>query len=203
MAMSHSSCGHPRTPAARAACRKTGGPAADTPTPGKPTTRFVMTHADGCTQPDQQHSNGRCPVDAPSSQPRVCKVCTESTGKLTRIIGGWVHIACHNGPVKLASKGLKRPGTQLRTDGDLPDVPRSFTVAIRTAWKRGWIVRVGEQFNDTERRIEVFGTYAVVSLVWKDSNPHGLNGVFLRKLNVSYGTKVGSVNEALRLAAGE
>lgn len=99
-----------------------------------------------------------------------------------------------------SSAPLKRDGTRLRTKGDLADVPRVFTPAIETAWSKAWVVRVGDRYNDTERRVEIFGTRGVVTLIWLDANPHGVNGVTFRPNDSSVTTKTPSVNEALRMA---
>jgi hypothetical protein len=98
---------------------------------------------------------------------------------------------------------LKRPGTHLRTIGDLPDVPRMLAHGCRIAWKHGWDVVVGHQFNDYEKRIVVTGDVAEVALVWKPSLPHGVWGVFVRKHGhpITHRVEAG-VDHAMRLAAG-
>lgn len=164
MAMSHANCGHPRTPAARAACRKAGG---STPHPDALASSVV-------TSTETVEAARR--IRATNPTPRTRKARTGD---------------------------LKRPGTQLRTIGDLADVPTVFTPAIKSAWDRNWIVRVGDQFNESERRVELFGTWGVMSVVWKVANPNGVNGVFFRPSDSSITKRINGVNTALRLAAGE
>lgn len=149
MAFSHANCDHPRTPSARAACRKARGKAA---------------------QGDAKPS-------------------TTITG--TRITP------------KRATGNVKRPGTHLRTIGDLPDVPQMLAYGCRIAWDKEWPVVVGHQFNDSEKRIVVTGPVAEVSLVWKPSLPHGVWGVFVRKHKKPITHRIADINTAFRMAAGD
>lgn len=99
---------------------------------------------------------------------------------------------------------LKRPGTHLRTIGDLPDVPRMLAHGCRIAWDRGWDVVVGHDFNDTEKRIVINGDVAEVALVWKPSLPNGVWGVFVRKHKhpITHRVEAG-VDYAMRIAGGD
>lgn len=168
MAMDHSNCDHPRTPAGRAACRKAraGGaqPAAKTPT-----VRVRPTeHADGCIYAGDPH-NGRCIVKT-TTTPRA------------------------------STKDLKRPGTKIKGTPDMADVPRAFVVALTSARELGWTTRVGEVYNEAERRIEIFGTHGVITLVWSASNPDGLQAFSFRPNNSSVSARTVSVSAAFILA---
>lgn len=100
-------------------------------------------------------------------------------------------------------RGLKRSGTTLRAIHDLADVPHVFGNVIRLAWDREYQVTVGEQFTEGDRRVVIHASHGEVSLVWRESNPTGVNGVFFRPYNSSLTQKVSTVNGALRLAEGE
>lgn len=187
MAMSHADCDHPRTPAGRAACRR-GNP--DLPRvglsneldrlAGKPR-RIVATHHPLCKQPEGHNTPG-CPV--PTGTPAV--VTTPAKRRRSA-----------------ASGQLKRPGTHIRTIGDLPDVPRMLAHGCRIAWQHGWDVVVGHDFNDAEKRIVITGDVAEVALVWRPSLPHGVWGVFVRKHKTSITHRVEEgVEHAMRIAAG-
>lgn len=102
--------------------------------------------------------------------------------------------------VKADTRNLKRPGTQIRTIGDLPDVPRLLAHGCRIAWGKGWPVRVGEQFNDTEARIVIDGDLGEIALVWKPSLPHGVWGVFFRVAGTSVTHRLTTIDQAFRVA---
>lgn len=101
---------------------------------------------------------------------------------------------------KASGKNLKKPGTHLRTIGDLADVPRMLAHGVRTAWTEDWDVVVGEPFNDTEARIVIKGDEADIALVWRPSLPEGVWGVFIRNWNSSVTFKVNSIQEAFEAA---
>lgn len=104
---------------------------------------------------------------------------------------------------KAVSANVKRPGTRLRTIGDLPDVPRMLAHGCRIAWDYGWNVKVGYDFNDTEKRIVIQGTHAEVALVWRPSLPDGVWGVFVRPWDSSITHRIeAGVDHAMRMAAG-
>jgi hypothetical protein len=107
------------------------------------------------------------------------------------------------GSRKSTSVDLKRPGTRLRTIGDLPDVPRMLAHGCRIAWDLGWDVVVGPQFNDDEKRILTNGPVAELALVWKPSTPDGVWGVFVRKHGHPITHRVESIDHAFRLASGD
>lgn len=183
MAMSHANCTHPRTPAGRAACRKLGGPgaaAAATPIPA------IMSDEDKAT---------RAEVLVDGVHPsRSFKRSRKATGTPTPT-------NTTPTPRKAGSMALKRSGTQLRTVADMADVPHVFANAIKEAWNLKWVVRVGEPFNDTERRVEVFGTHGVITLVWSNTNPSDV-GVFFRPANSSVISRVktGKVSDGFVMA---
>lgn len=169
MAMDHSNCDHPRTPAGRAACRKARAGGAETaPKPRTTATPTPDTHAAGCISPGGH--KGRCIVKTIVTTPRA------------------------------STKDLKRPGTKIKGTPDMADVPHAFVVALTSAKGLGWTVRVGEVFNDAERRIEIFGTHGVITLVWSASNPDGLQAFSFRPNNSSVATRTVSVSAAFILA---
>jgi hypothetical protein len=185
MAINHGDCVHPRTPAGRAACRRAGGPG-------------VAMSEDGITPVDidTEGDHPECPPRQPSLRKRQAKALREARTELALGTGT-------KRDRKAVSGQLKRPGTFLRATHDLADVPRRLTPAIRTAWDNGWYVRVGEPYNDTERRIELLAPYGVVSLVWKESLANGVWGVFWRNVGNPITRRIDNVNLAMRLAAGE
>lgn len=98
---------------------------------------------------------------------------------------------------------MKRPGTALKATHDLADVPHVFGNVIRLAWDRDYKVTVGEVFNEGDRRVVIHASHGEVSLVWRETTPNGVHGVFFRPYNSSVTRKVSTVNGALRLAEGE
>lgn len=102
-----------------------------------------------------------------------------------------------------STDNVKRPGTHLRTIGDLPDVPRMLAHGCRIAWDRGWNVTVGYVFNDRERRIVIAGTVAEIALVWRPTLPDGVWGVFVRHNGNSITSRVNSIQEAFDAAETE
>jgi hypothetical protein len=97
------------------------------------------------------------------------------------------------------SENLKRPGTQLRTIGDLPDVPRMLVYGIKMAWSLDYPVRVGERFNDNEARIVIDAPTGEIALVWRPSLPDGVWGIFFRAGYGSVTSRVESVQEAFEM----
>lgn len=98
-----------------------------------------------------------------------------------------------------AVKNHKKPGTQLRTIGDLPDVPRMLVYGVKMAWALDYPVRVGEKFNDNEARIVVDAPSGEIALVWRPSLPNGVWGVFYRAGYGSVTSRVESVQEAFEM----
>lgn len=96
---------------------------------------------------------------------------------------------------------LKRPGTHLRTIGDLPDVPRMLAHGARMAWEKGWEVTIGEKFNDLEARIIIKGDLGEIAMVWKPSLPNGVWGIFFRPDGSSVTHRIDSVQRAFLIAA--
>jgi hypothetical protein len=101
------------------------------------------------------------------------------------------------------SVDLKRPGTRLRGNHDLADVPRVFMRAINAAWENDWEVIVGETFDHTSRRIIVRAEHGDINLAWSSANPNGLQRVAFRPAGTSVTSVVSTLNGALRLAMGE
>lgn len=97
-------------------------------------------------------------------------------------------------------RDLKRPGTQIRAVADMADVPHAFATAIKSAHELGWVVRAGEPYNDTDRRIEIFGTHGTIMLVWSNTNPSGLQAFSFRPKDSSVATRTVSVSAAFVLA---
>jgi hypothetical protein len=104
------------------------------------------------------------------------------------------------GPMRGATN-IKKPGTVLRTIGDLPDVPRMLAYGARLAWANDWEVKVGEPFNDNEARIVINAPAGEIALVWRPSLPDGVWGVFFRAGYNSVTTRCDSVQEAFELGA--
>ena len=217
MAMSHERCDHPRTLAGRAACRKAGGPGGDpsksTPPKGKRYqvrgphgdnradnhTRWTVvdTHDRNITVSKERRRSDAVGVARElNDKPTAVQLPVKASTPIT------VTPPTKRGP-QASTHDLKRPGTQLRTDADLADVPHVFTRGIRRAWSQGWIVRVGDPYNELERRVELFSPRGVVSMVWRDANPNGLHGVFFRPSHSSITSRVSTMNGALRMALGE
>jgi hypothetical protein len=98
---------------------------------------------------------------------------------------------------KVSTRRLKVSGTLIKNEGHLADVPATFAAAIRAAWKLDWDVQVGDQFNETERRIVISGEVGIVSLVWEDG---GRLGVFVRSFDSSITRRVTGWEYALELA---
>ena len=196
MAMSHADCDHPRTPAGRAACRKGNR------TPG---------HDPRCTAPNHNHRKCIVPaVDHTEDWARSASRKRKPRGADTRdpvqrLRDHQKALLDHPSTakrLKARTGDLKRPGTRLRTIGDLPDVPRMLAHGCRIAWDHDWEVKVGHQFNDNEKRIVIDGDVCEVSLVWRPSLPDGVWGVFVRKTSITHRIDAG-VEHAMRIAAGE
>lgn len=105
------------------------------------------------------------------------------------------------GPV-VAKGDNKKPGTVLRTIGDLPDVPRMLAYGARLAWANDWPVVVGHPFNDNEARLVIEAPAGEIALVWRPSLPDGVWGVFFRAGYNSVTTRHDSVQEAFELGSG-
>lgn len=178
---SHDSCDHPTTPAARAACRKAGGPSGGVVRPGLPPRKHRGRHHPECTSPTGHDTLG-CPV--PPGTPAIVKPPARRNRSS-------------------ATVALKRPNERLRTIGDLTDVPPALAVVIRKAWTMdGWETRVGTPYVHDERRVEVTTPHGTLSLVWR-SDKLPLHAVWWRPADTSVQHKIDTVNGALRLANGE
>jgi hypothetical protein len=101
------------------------------------------------------------------------------------------------------SGNLKRPGTRLRTIGDLPDVPRMLAYCARLAWAEGWEVTVGEPFNDIEANLLIKGTIVEIRCIWRHTLKDGIWALHLRRHGSSVGAgAASSALEAVEMAAG-
>jgi hypothetical protein len=96
-----------------------------------------------------------------------------------------------------SNRRLKVSGWQLKSIGDLADVPATLAAPIREAWKRGWVVQVGDRFNEAERRIVITAPGGEVSLVWSED---GRTGVFFRPGNSSVTSRKDGWARAFELA---
>lgn len=170
MAISHADHNHPNTPAARAACRK--------------------RMAAGQSPRDESAERALAGIVKPAQLTVVPR---------TRGDGGVVKGLKATAP-KTSTKALKRTNTHIRADHDLADVPRMLAYGVRLAWAADWDVLVGDRFNVEEARIVIKGDLADISLVWKDSNPEGLNAIWIRHQDSSKQFKVESVQHAIELA---
>lgn len=144
-------------------------------------------------------SNGQSPRD--ESAERALAGITTTPAQMTvvprtRGDGGVVRGAKRAKP---STVNVKRTNTQIKSIGDLADVPRMLAYGVRLAWANEWTVRVGEQFNDTERRIVIDGPVAEIALVWRPSLPDGVWGVFVRKTSITH--RVSDVQTAFAMAA--
>lgn len=219
MAMSHADCDHPRTPAGRASCRRRAiladrdGNAARVapPTPHDEMEAARLTGTLGFLVTPEQVAEDRRQQEAvratDAGQPRRARKArgADTRDPVQRLRDHQKALLAHPSTVKrlkARTGDLKRPGTRLRTIGDLPDVPRMLAHGCRIAWDHDWEVKVGHQFNDDEKRIVIDGDVCEVSLVWKPSLPDGVWGVFVRKTSITHRIDAG-VEHAMRIAAGE
>lgn len=176
----HSNCSHPRTPAGRAGCRKAGTwqEAAGI----KPLKANKPTDCPGGDGHDEHLAlNGECPwcgAVKPAEKPRKAR----ST----------------RGGTDAPDAGRSARTRALKAEHDLADVPHVFTAVIRWAWERGLEVRTANPYNETERRIEIKASQGVGTLVWRHTNPNGINGQFWRPNDTSVTSRVSTVNELMR-----
>jgi len=174
MAISHKDHDHPNTPAARAACRK-------------------------------RMAKGQSPLDAPTE--RALNPMREEAGimpvrhsqeeieKIDRRRGAvWTVKPKVNN--RGALKSTKRINSLIKNRSDMADVPRALVHGIEEAWARDLDVRVGDRFRDDEARVVIQAELGEISLVWKVTNPHGINAIFVRNWDSSRIFKVNSVAEA-------
>lgn len=82
-------------------------------------------------------------------------------------------------------------------------VPHAFANVIRHAWAQDWPVLVGEQYNDTEKRIEIKSDAGYGTLIWRHTTPNGVHGCAFRPVDTSIMSKVPTVNELIRKLEGE
>lgn len=102
---------------------------------------------------------------------------------------------------KVSAKNLKRPGSEIKAEHDLGDMPRMLAHGCRLAWAAGVRVEVGPAFREDERVIIAYGTDANVIMTWRPGSE--LHSVSTRPTGTSIWTKRTSVNEAFRVAMGE
>lgn len=132
-------------------------------------------------------------------------------------VGGTTHLSYEN-PAKSATltvvprkrgdggvvqglKNAKRPNTLIKADYDLADVPRILAYGVRTAWALDLDVKVGDRFNDEEKRLTIQHELAEIALVWRDKRPDGIWAVFVRNWDSSKTFKVESIQHAFEVAA--
>lgn len=170
MAISHADHNHPNTPAARAACRKL---------------RSVMEAGTAF---------------APAfTQPAKVTVVPRTRGDGGVVKGMKESRAFRNGQARMQKvdpKNVKRTNTLIKNDSDMADVPRALAHGIREAWARDLDVRVGDRFRHDEARVVIQAELGEIALVWKDSNMHGVNAIFVRNYDSSKTFKVSSIAEA-------
>lgn len=176
MAISHKDHDHPNTPAARAVCRKA---MAARPDASPAVTAAVENHRANKTAE---------------------RLLAEKAG-IVKPMTTWAGVKSKGTKPKAETKNTKKPGTHLRTIGDLPDVPRMLAYGARLAWANDWTVKIGEKFNDNEARIVVDAPAGEIALVWRPSVPDGVWGVFFRPKGSSVTHRKDSVQEAFELGA--
>lgn len=163
---------------------------------------MAMSHAN-CTHPRTPAGRAACrkaggpgATTTPTKVEGLAKV-TDGKGKLVDWQVTPELVAKLDAKAKeKTKKNVKRPGTQIKGTPDMADVPQAFTLAIKTAHDKGWVVRAGEPYNDTERRLEVFAPHGTINLVWLASNPHGVHAVSFRAKDSSVWTRCVSVSAA-------
>lgn len=106
-----------------------------------------------------------------------------------------------DGGVVKGLKNAKRTNTLIKAEHDLADVPRMLAYGIRMAWALDLDVKVGERFNDEEKRVVIQADRAEIALVWRDKRPDGIWAVFIRNWDSSKTFKVDSVQQAFEFAA--
>jgi hypothetical protein len=173
MAISHKGHDHESTPAARAWCRKQTEDRAVTAAVAKYTgdAGKTMVKPAEMTVVPRRRGDGGVIKGMKGTKPRV------------------------------SAGDVKKPGTVLRTIGDLPDVPRMLAYGARLAWANDWEVKVGHPFNDTEARITIAAPAGEIALVWRPSLPEGVWGVFFRAGYGPVATRHDSIQEAFELGA--
>jgi hypothetical protein len=100
-----------------------------------------------------------------------------------------------------APKNVKRTNTHIKAEHDLADMPRILAYGVRLAWAADLDVTVGERFNEAEKRILIHADRAEIALVWRESNPNGVNAIFVRNWDSSVTFKVDSIQHALEVSA--
>ncbi|MET0416572.1 MAG: hypothetical protein ABW022_11195 [Actinoplanes sp.] len=172
MAISHADHDHPNTPAARAACRKA----------------MASTGA---------------PVGAVrklAEQAGIVKPAKLTVVPRRKGDGGVVKGLKATAP-EAANKALKRTNTLIKAEHDLADVPRMLAYGVRMAWALDLDVRVGDPFNDAERRIVVQADKGEIAFVWREANPDGLHKIFVRNWDSSITHEIASVQLAFEITA--
>lgn len=106
-----------------------------------------------------------------------------------------------DGGVVQGLKNAKRPNSLIKADYDLADVPRMLAYGVRMAWALDLEVKVGDRFNDEEKRLVIQHEEAEIALVWRDKRPDGIWAVFVRNWDSSKTFKVESVQHAFEVAA--
>lgn len=150
MAIDHSTHDHPATPAGRAACRKTIGIATEHSIEDPFTGQATVTVLLGVEPRRRKSTKGGIPA-------------------------GFVRGQSKLDPVQRAARRFT-----IKDEGDLAaEVPHMFTTAIRHAWEKGWTVKSGHPYNNTEKRIVITSVHGELALVYR-AGQSGVNGVFWR-----------------------
>ena len=106
-----------------------------------------------------------------------------------------------DGGVVRGMKNVKRTNTLIKAEYDLADVPAMLAYGVRMAWDADLDVKVGERFNDEEKRLVIQHEVAEIALVWRDKRPDGIWAIFVRNYDSSRTFKVESVQQAFEVAA--
>lgn len=137
-------------------------------------------------------ADGQSPLDV--SAERALAEAAGIVKKATSKPATWNVVPKGKKPVAL--KTTKRTNTLIKTVADMADVPRALAHGIREAWARDLDVKVGDRFREDEARVVIQAELGEISLVWKDSNVHGVHAIFVRNWDSSKTFKVQSVSEA-------
>jgi hypothetical protein len=159
---------------------------------------MAISHADH-DHPNTPGARAKC-RKAMSVQPHDASTGTTPTKKVQYDVDPRPGYQPNRTKPRAASKSVKKPGTYIRTIGDLADVPRMLAYGARLAWANEWLVRVGDPFKDDEAHIEIDGTVARVTLMWRVSNPEGVSAIRIRNYNSSVSTKVSDIQTAVAMA---
>jgi hypothetical protein len=131
-------------------------------------------------------ADGKSPLDAPTEKALGTKPAT------------W-HVK-PKGKQPAALKNAKRTNSLIKNRSDLADVPHALVHGIEEAWARDLDVKVGDRFRDDEARITIQAELCEIALVWKVTNPHGVNAIWVRNWDSSKQFTVSSIAEAFTVS---